>query len=160
MNIVHFIEKIPFWEIEFLEEIAWPYFVILYLIDAFCTYRMYRRFNEPGWQCLIPFYNWKVCFEHCWDLKAFREHLFLEVCGFVLPFIDVSFHSEFLVFLFSLLDIAVACLGLRHGIEIGIFTLRSFGYDVKRYLWSIFFFDFALILSLKGKYQGNFSHHH
>jgi hypothetical protein len=31
---------------------------------------------------------------------------------------------------------------------------------VKRYLWSIFFFDFALILSLKGKYQGNFSHHH
>lgn len=47
MNIIHVIEKIPFIEAEIFEHWGLPYMILLYLIDAFCTYRMCRQFGEP-----------------------------------------------------------------------------------------------------------------
>ena len=91
MNIIHLIEKIPFIEWEILEHFGLPYMVILYLIDAYCTYRMCKSFNDPVWTSFIPFYNWIVVFRHCWNLKAFYEHLAIEICGLALPFIIEEF---------------------------------------------------------------------
>ena len=95
MNIIHLIEKIPFIEWEILEHFGLPYMVILYLIDAYCTYRMCKSFNDPVWTSFIPFYNWIVVFRHCWNLKALYEHLAIEICGLALPFIIEEFvHQE------------------------------------------------------------------
>ena len=47
MNILHFIEKIPLIELEFIEHVGLPYFVILYLIDVYCPCRMCKSFSEP-----------------------------------------------------------------------------------------------------------------
>ena len=161
MNIIHFLEKIPFLELELLERIALPYLICLYLIDVFCTYRLYKRFNEPVWPSFIPFFNWKILFEKCWNLRAFKEHLIIEICGLALPFICEALKGkELIVLILSIVDLIVACLGLKHAYEIGVFTLKSFGYETKKYLWSIFIFDLVLVLAVKGKYQGNLSHGH
>ena len=156
MNIIHLIEKIPFLELEFIERIGIPYMILLYLIDVFCTNRLCGYFHENAWTCLIPFYNWIVVFRHCWNLKAFREHLLLEVLGLLIPIVCECFAStEWLELSLSIIDIAVACLALKHAIEIGRLTLEAYGYDVRKYFASIFFFDAVLILAVKGNYQGN-----
>ena len=161
MNIIHLIEKIPFIEWEILEHFGLPYMVILYLIDAYCTYRMCKSFNDPVWTSFIPFYNWIVVFRHCWNLKAFYEHLVIEICGLILPFIIEEFvHQEIWIFILSILDLIIAFLGAKHALEIGEFTLRSYGLDVKKNLWLVFFFDGVLIKTLNRKYLGNMSHHH
>ena len=161
MNILHFIEKIPLFELEFIEHIGVPYFVLLYLIDVYCTFRMGKSFNEPTWTSFIPFYNWIIVFKHCWNLKAFEEHMLIEVAGLLIPFLSKAFIShETIALIIALIDLFIACLGIKHGIEIGVFTLKAYGCDVKKYFWTIFFFDIPLILTLKAKYLGNMSHEH
>ena len=141
MNIIHFIEKIPFLELVFFEKIARPYFVVLYLIDVFCCFKTYRYFKEPLWQCFIPFYNLKVYFERCWNLEAFREHLCIEILGLMIPLFGRFIQNDILLSLLSVLEFVVSCLAMKHGFEIGTCVLRSYGYDVRKYLWSIFIFD-------------------
>ena len=161
MNIIHFIEKLPILELELIEHVALPYMVILYLIDVYCTVRMARSFNEPIWPCFIPFFNWKVVFKHCWNLKAFYEHLVIELLGLAIPFIcEEVLEHETLEFILSIIDIIVACFGLKHGIEIGIFTMKSYGLDVKKNFIFIFLFDIVLIKAVHRKYLGNMSHEH
>ncbi len=160
MNIIHFIEKIPFLHSEIVEKAALPYMIILYLVDVFCSYKAYVRFKEPVWQCLIPFYNWKVFFEYCWELKAFYEHLAIEVCGLLLPVMTSLLSKGLVFYIFVIIDLLVACMGLKHSFEIGVFILRSYGYEVKKYIWSIFVFDIVLILTANREYLGNKSSHH
>ncbi len=156
MNIIHLIEKIPFLELEFIERVGFPYMILLYLIDACCTHKLCESFRDPSWTSFIPFYNWIVVFRHCWNLKAFREHLFLEVLGLLIPIICEGFASfEWLELTLSLADIVVACLAVKHALEIGKLTLEAYGYDVKKYFASILFFDAVLILAVKGHYRGN-----
>lgn len=159
MNIIHVIEKIPFIEAEIFEHWGLPYMIMLYLIDAFCTYRMCRQFGEPTWTCFIPFYNWIVVFRHCWNMTAFYQHFTLEVLGLVIPLIIEHFiKGELLTFIFTAIDLAVAFMAVKHAIEIGELTLKSYGYDHHKYFWSIFIFDIVLILTLKGRYLGNMSY--
>lgn len=159
MNIIHVIEKIPFIEAEIFEHWGLPYMILLYLIDAFCTYRMCRQFGEPTWTSFIPFYNWIVVFRHCWNMTAFYQHFTLEVLGLVIPlFIEHFIRGEILTFIFTVLDLAVAFMAVKHAIEIGEFTLKSYGYDHHKYFWSIFIFDAVLLLTLKSRYLGNMSH--
>ena len=159
MNIIHLIEKIPFLEIELIEKIGLPYMVLLYLVDVFCIYRMCRRFKEPVWTSFMPFYNRIVVFRHCWNLQAFYQHLRIEITGLVLPFVIEHFFARgIMLVILTAVDLYVAYLGVRHAIEIGEFTLKSFGYDVHRYFWSIFFFHGVLILADVGKHRGNMSH--
>jgi hypothetical protein len=156
MNIIHLIEKIPFLELEFIEHAGLPYMILLYLIDVFCTRRLCKSFEEATWTSYIPFYNWVVVFRHCWNLKAFYEHLLLEVLGLAIPIIcEHIVFLEWLESIFSLIDIAVACLATKHVLEIGRFTLLAYGYDAKKYFAAIFFFDAVLILAVKGHYEGN-----
>ena len=156
MNIIHLIEKIPFLELEFIEHIGLPYMILLYLIDVFCTYRLCKSFLDPAWTSFVPFYNWIVVFRHCWNLEAFREHLLLETLGLLIPITCEGLASyEWLELILSIADIAVACLALRHALEIGKLMLQAYGYDVKKYFVSILLFDAVLILAVKGKYKGN-----
>lgn len=161
MNILHFIEKIPLFELEFIEHIGVPYFIILYLIDVYCTYRMCKSFNEPTWTSFIPFYNWIVVFKYCWNLKAFQEHLLIEIAGIMIPFLSEAFIThETIELIIAIIDLFIACLGVRHAIEIGVFTLKAYGYNVKKNFIFIFLFDIVLILTLNAKYLGNKSHEH
>ena len=161
MNVVHFIEKIPLFELELLETVGLPYMALLYLIDVYCTYRMCKSFNEPVWTSFIPFYNWIVVFKYCWNLKAFQEHMLIEIAGLLIPFFSEAFIThEGIEFILAIIDLFVACLGLKHGIEIGIFVLKAHGYDAKKLFPIIFFFDLPLILSLRARYLGNPSLEH
>ena len=161
MNIIHTIEKIPFIEAEIFEHWGLPYMILLYLIDAYCTYRMCKKFGDPVWTSFIPFYNWIVVFRHCWNLTAFYQHFALEVSGLVIPLIiEHLIHGEVLTFIFTVIDLAVAIMAVKHAIEIGEFTLKAYGYDFHKYFWSIFIFDAVLILTLNRKYLGNKSLEH
>lgn len=158
MNIIHLIEKIPFLELEFIQRVGFPYMILLYLIDVRCTYRLCKSFRDPSWTSFVPFYNWIVVFRHCWNLKAFHEHLVLEVLGLLIPVICEDLASfGWLELTLSIADIAVACLAVKHALEIGKLTLEAYGYDVKKYFASILFFDAVLILAAKGQYRGNCS---
>ncbi|MBR0418415.1 MAG: hypothetical protein IJI66_04550 [Erysipelotrichaceae bacterium] len=152
MNIIHFIEKIFFIEIEFLEKISLPYFLIIYVIDASCICRICKMFNEPVWQALIPFYNWRVIFKYCWNDKAFKEHLILELLNIVIPVIyEELITHEFIELIILIVDLILAIIGFRHSIEIMSYLLESFGYEKKRYKILMFIFDIPLIMCAYGK---------
>ena len=87
--------------------------------------------------------------------------MLIEIAGLMIPFLAEAFVThETLSLIIAIIDLFVAFLGLRHGIEIGIFTLKAYGYEVKKYFIFIFLFDIVLILTLNRKYLGNKSHEH
>ena len=157
MNIVHILEKIPGLHLHFLEKIALPYFIILYLIDAASAYRLCKKFNEPVWTAFIPFYNWRTAFKYCWNLEAFFEHVVLEVLNLVLPVIASIINVPIITTIITVVDLIVLVMAVRHGIHIGHYLYESFGYKVNYLL--MFIFDIPLLLAAFGKniYLGNTS---
>ena len=155
MNLIHLLEKIPFLELEF-DLIALPYMILLFIIDVVCGFLLSRKYERPVWPCFIPFYNWKILFDLCWDEKAFHEHVLLEVLGLLIPvFYELIPFNDLIETVLVLLDLYVACRIVKHAIETGEHVLKAFGYEGKKYLLSVFFFDAIFILALKGEYKGN-----
>ena len=155
MNIIHLLEKIPFLELEF-DLLAMPYMILLYLIDVVCTFILAKKYDKPLWPSFIPFYNWRVIFDLCWDRKAFYEHVLLEVLGLAIPVVYEAIHApDLILMIFVIIDLYVAYRIVRHAIETGEHILKSFGYENKALLVTIFFFDAILILAVKGNYQGS-----
>ena len=157
MNIIHLIEKIPFLELE-LDLLASPYLILLYLIDVVCTFILSEKYDRPVWPSFIPFYNWRVIFDLCWNREAFHEHVLLEVLGLMIPLIYEEISApDLILMIFVVLDLYVAYRIIHHAIETGEHILKSFGYENKALLITVFFFDAILILAVRGKYRGNFS---
>ena len=161
MNIIHVIEKIPGLHLHFLEKIALPYFILLYLIDTACAIKLCRQFNEPLWTAFIPFYNWRTAFKYCWNLEAFYEHVVLEVLNLVLPIIAGWINVPIITTIITVIDLVVLVMAIRHGIHIGCYLYESWGYKISYPL--IFILDIPLLLAAFGRkiYLGNTSalHH-
>ena len=151
MNILHFLEKLPGHFLTVGEEYVWGYTVLLYLIDTVCLFRISKKRGAPLWRCFLPFYQWKVLFEDCWNLKAFREHFFIEVSGFAIPvIIETTGMSGPLEKVFLVLDLLLAIWGIKHAFEISELSLESYEYP-KKYAFLIFLFDIPLWILAFGK---------
>ncbi len=159
MNVLHFLEKLPFEFLHFVHHIADPYFVILYVVDVICIYQLCKRFNEPLWIAFIPLYHWKIVFMYCWNNEAFHEHFILEVTGLFLPLIGDIFRNEILEWIIMIADIVVAVLATKHAYEVCRLNLKSYGYYEPIYIPLIFILDLSLILTVFGphKYIENYS---
>ncbi len=151
MNILHFLEKLPGHFLTLGEELVWGYTLLLYLIDTVCLLRISRKRGKPLLRCLIPFYQWKVLFEDCWDLKAFWEHFFIECSGFLIPvLIETTGLSGIPEKIFLVLDLFLALWGVKHAFEISEFSLQSYEYP-KHYAFLIFLLDIPLWILAFGK---------
>ncbi len=140
MNIIHFIEKIFFIEIEFLEKISLPYFLVIYLIDVICICRLCKQFKEETWQAFIPLYNWRIIFKYCWNEQAYQQHVLLELLNILIPMAYENFLMHEYIELFLLvLDLIIAITAIKHCIETMTFLLKSFGYESRWYRVAMFF---------------------
>ena len=151
MNIIHFIEKIFFIEIEFLEKISLPYFLVIYLIDVICIYHLCKQFKEEIWQAFIPLYNWRIIFKYCWNEQAYQQHVLLELLNILIPMAYENFLVHEYIELFLLvLDLIIAIMAIKHCIETMTFLLKSFGYEGRWYRVAMFFFNLPLIICAFG----------
>lgn len=164
MNILHFIEKLPFILFELEEHYIIIYSILLYLIDTLSILRLYKKFNEKiDYKAFIPFYNWRIVFKYCWNDKAFWQHFFIEIAGLGIPFICEFLELNGLVLdIIVFVDLIIALWGLKHAIEISMLTLEAFDYNkyIGIPLALVFNIELILIAFGKKKYIGNKSNHH
>ena len=58
--------------------------IALSILVIAASFRIFRKFGEKGWHCLIPVYSVCVSYRHCWNVRWFFMWLAVSAAGTVL----------------------------------------------------------------------------
>ncbi len=116
--------------------------IALYILGVIAYWNMFKKFGEPGWKAIIPFYNLYIVYKYTWKISMFWIVIGLAVLVGILSSAGLG--------LFGALVMLVAAIALLVLEIISYYKLSlSFGHGAGYTIGLIFLnFIFILILGL------------
>lgn len=121
--------------------------IVWYILLVIAEWKIFRKFGEPGWKSIIPFYNSYIMYKYTWNVKMFVVQIVLSVIVAVIP--SVSFLSV----VSGVAGIAIAVINIMYLHKLS----KAFGYDIAFTVGLVLLNNiFLLILGFGGsRYLGN-----
>ncbi len=121
--------------------------LIWLVLNIIATWKIFTKAGEPGWKCLIPFYNQYILYKLTWNTTIFWVWLVMVLAASIL----VNFGSS-IAWLGTICNLGVMVIGIT-----GLYKLsKAFGHGVGFTLGLMFLNPiFMMILGFgSDQYQG------
>ena len=126
---------------------------VIWIVYVVAYWKVFTKMGEPGWKCIIPFYNVYIIYQRTWSVKMFWAFLAAVVVTLVtgLMALTISPAGTILAVDPLLSTISYVTQFVAAGIEIVAlyFLSKSFGHGVGFFLGLLFLAPiFILVLGL------------
>lgn len=127
--------------------------IAMLVLNTVGCWKIYNKFGEPGWKCLIPFYNTWVEYQYTWDTKmAILVWVLSFGSGVVMEFVG---NQSFLYDVFGILSLVGWVISIIGYHKLAKAFGKGVGYTIGMILMPSIF---VTILGLgKSQYIGNTS---